>query len=144
MGKTELTVPKAIKRRIKVGDSITVGELAKKMGIKFSDLAKKLMSLGIMASINHPLDFDSAGLVASEFGYEAERSVLLEEDIMGLQPQEEGNSRIAHRWSPSWGTLTMEKPPCWTPSGRATSLTGRPAVLPSISAPTMSRWIMVM
>ena len=90
MGKTELTVPKAIKRRIKVGDSITVGELAKKMGIKFSDLAKKLMSLGIMASINHPLDFDSAGLVASEFGYEAERSVLLEEDIMGLQPQEEG------------------------------------------------------
>jgi translation initiation factor IF-2 len=90
MGKTELTVPKAIKRRIKVGDSITVGELAKKMGIKFSDLAKKLMALGIMASINHPVDFDSAVLVASEFGYEAERSVLLEEDILGLHPQEEG------------------------------------------------------
>ena len=90
MGKTELTVPKAIKRRVKVGDSITVGELAKKMGIKFSDLAKKLMGLGIMANINQPLDYDSAVLVAGEFGYEAERSVLLEEDIMGLPPQEEG------------------------------------------------------
>ncbi len=90
MGKTELTVPKAIKRRVKVGDSITVGELAKKMGIKFSDLVKKLMGLGIMANINQPLDYDSAVLVAGEFGYEAERSVLLEEDIMGLPPQEEG------------------------------------------------------
>jgi translation initiation factor IF-2 len=89
MGKTELTVPKAIKRRVKVGDSITVGELAKKMGIKFSDLAKKLMALGIMATINHPVDYDSAVLVAGEFGYEVERSVRLEEDILGLPPQEE-------------------------------------------------------
>lgn len=93
MGKTELTVPKAIKRRIKVGESITVGELAKKMGIKFSDLAKKLMALGIMASINHPLDYDSAVLVASEFGYEAERSVLQEEDILGLTAGEIGELR---------------------------------------------------
>jgi translation initiation factor IF-2 len=89
MGKTELTVPKAIKRRIKVADSVTVGELAKKMGIKFSDLAKKLMGMGIMATINHPIDYDSAVLVATEFGYEAERSMLLEEDILGLPPQEE-------------------------------------------------------
>ena len=89
MGKTELTVPKAIKRRIKVGDSTTVGELAKKMGIKFSDLTKKLMALGIMATINHPIDYDSAVLVASEFGYEVERSVRLEEDILGLPTQEE-------------------------------------------------------
>ena len=89
MGKTELTVPKAIKRRVKVGDSITVGELAKKMGIKFSDLARKLMALGIMATINHPIDYDSAVLVAGEFGYEIERSVRLEEDILGLPPQEE-------------------------------------------------------
>jgi translation initiation factor IF-2 len=93
MGKTELTVPKAIKRRIKVGESITVGELAKKMGIKFSELAKKLMSLGIMATINHPLDYDAAVLVASEFGYEAERSVLQEEDLLGLTTEEQGELR---------------------------------------------------
>ncbi len=89
MGKTELTVPKAIKRRVKVGDSITVGELAKKMGIKFSDLTKKLMAMGIMATINHPIDYDSAVLVASDFGYEVERAIRLEEDILGLPPQEE-------------------------------------------------------
>ncbi|MGQ9920038.1 MAG: translation initiation factor IF-2, partial [Desulfobacca sp.] len=93
MGKTELTVPKAIKRRIKVGESITVGELAKKMGIKFNELAKKLMGLGIMATINHPLDYESAVLVANEFGYEAERSVLQEEDILGLAAPEVGELR---------------------------------------------------
>ncbi|AEB10112.1 translation initiation factor IF-2 [Desulfobacca acetoxidans] len=90
MAKTELTVPKAIKRRVKVGDAITVGELAKKMGIKFSELVKKLMGLGIMANINQPLDYDAAVLVASEFGYEVERATLLEEDILNLPTKEEG------------------------------------------------------
>ena len=120
MGKTELTVPKAIKRRIKVGDSITVGELAKKMGIKFSDLTKKLMALGIMATINHPIDYDSAVLVAGEFGYEVERSVRLEEDILGLpHPGRRGTRRHAHRWLPSWAMWIMAKPHCWMPSGKS-------------------------
>ena len=92
MGKTELTVPKAIKRRIKVGDSITVGVVGQKDGHQASaTLVKKLMGLGIMANINQPLDYDSTGYWwPASFGYEAERSVLLEEDIMGLPPQEEG------------------------------------------------------
>ncbi len=90
LGKTELTVPKAIKRRIKVGDSITVGELAKRMGIKFGEIAKKLMGLGIMANINYPIDYDTSVLVATEFGYEVERASLHEEDILDLRPQEQG------------------------------------------------------
>ena len=39
MQKTTITVPKAVKRRIKVGETITVGELAKKMGIKVIGIA---------------------------------------------------------------------------------------------------------
>ena len=91
VSKTELTVPKAIKRRIKVGDSITVGELAKRMGIKSSEIIKKLMGLGVMANINQPIDYDSSVLVASEFGYEVERAFPHEEDILELRPHEEGN-----------------------------------------------------
>ncbi|MBW1917029.1 MAG: translation initiation factor IF-2 [Deltaproteobacteria bacterium] len=91
VSKTALTVPKAIKRRIKVGDSITVGELAKRMGIKSSEIIKKLMGLGVMANINQPIDYDSSVLVASEFGYEVERAFPHEEDIMELRPQGEGN-----------------------------------------------------
>jgi translation initiation factor IF-2 len=95
VAKTELTVPKAIKRRIKVGDSITVGELAKRMGIKFSEIVKKLMGLGIMATINQPIDYDSSVLVANDFGYEVERASLHEEDILELQPQVGGE--LVHR-----------------------------------------------
>ena len=57
---TEKTVPKAIKRKIRVQDGITVGELAKRMGVKASDIIRKLIDLGIMATINQMLDSDTA------------------------------------------------------------------------------------
>ena len=84
MGKAELTVPKAIKRRVKVGESITVGELAKRMGIKSSEVIKQLLSMGVMANINYPIDYDSAVLVASEFGFEVERAEVQEVDLLAV------------------------------------------------------------
>lgn len=74
MKKTEITTPKAIKRRIKVGDAISVGDLAKKMGIKANEIISKLISLGMMVTINQSIDFDVASLVASEFGYQIEQT----------------------------------------------------------------------
>ncbi|MDO8445294.1 MAG: translation initiation factor IF-2 [Deltaproteobacteria bacterium] len=71
--KTEITVPKAIKRVIKISDVIQVAELAKRMGIKAGEVIKKLFSLGIMATINQAVDIDAASLVAHDFGYEVER-----------------------------------------------------------------------
>ena len=79
---TEITVPKAIKRRIKVPDAISVAELARRMGIKFTELIKKLMEIDIMVTINQTIDFDSASLVASEFEYELEPSSFEEEEII--------------------------------------------------------------
>jgi translation initiation factor IF-2 len=84
LGKAELTVPKAIKRRVKVGESITVGELAKRMGIKSSEVIKQLLSMGVMANINYPIDYDSAVIVASEFGFEVERAEVQEEDLLAV------------------------------------------------------------
>jgi len=84
VGKAELTVPKAIKRRVKVGESITVGELAKRMGIKSSEVIKQLLSMGVMANINYPIDYDSAVIVASEFGFEVERAEIQEEDLLAV------------------------------------------------------------
>jgi translation initiation factor IF-2 len=92
MGKAELTVPKAIKRRVKVGDSITVGELAKRMGIKSSEVIKQLLSLGVMANINYPIDYESAVLVASEFGFEVERAEVLEEDLLAISAEDKGEA----------------------------------------------------
>ena len=73
MKKTEITTPKAIKRRIKVAEAIRIGDLAKKMGVKSSDVISKLISLGMMVTINQSIDFDVATLVASDFGYQVEQ-----------------------------------------------------------------------
>ncbi|MBW2107201.1 MAG: translation initiation factor IF-2 [Deltaproteobacteria bacterium] len=80
--KTVITTPKAIKRRIKVDDAIVVADLAKRMGIKASEVIKQLMALGVMASINQAIDFETAVVVASEFNYEVEKAAFEEEDIL--------------------------------------------------------------
>jgi translation initiation factor IF-2 len=93
MGKGELTVPKAIKRRVKVGESITVGELAKRMGIKSKEIIKQLLSMGVMATINYPIDFESAAIVAGEFGYEVEHASMQEEDLLAVAPGLAGEAK---------------------------------------------------
>ncbi len=79
---TEITVPKAIKRRIKVPEQVTVGELAKAMGIKASEIIRAVMAQGVMANINQPIDFDTAVLVADDFGYELELDVREMKDLL--------------------------------------------------------------
>ncbi|MDO9309689.1 MAG: translation initiation factor IF-2 [Deltaproteobacteria bacterium] len=84
--KTEITVPKAIKRIIKISESITVGELAKRLGIKANDLIKSLMKMGMMVTINHPLDFDTAVILASEYDYEVENVAVDLDEILESAP----------------------------------------------------------
>jgi translation initiation factor IF-2 len=92
VSKSELTVPKAIKRRVKVGESITVGELAKRMGIKSGAIIKQLMQMGVIATINYPIDFESATIVAGEFGYEVEHASMQEEDLLAVAPRQGGEA----------------------------------------------------
>ena len=80
--KTEVTVSKAIKRIIRISDVISVGELAKRMGVKANDLIKELMRQGTMVTINHPLDFETAALLANEFSYEVENVAFDEETVL--------------------------------------------------------------
>ncbi|HQL00798.1 MAG TPA: translation initiation factor IF-2 [Smithellaceae bacterium] len=86
MKKTEITVPKAIKRRIRVGETITTGELAKRLGVKAGEVINKLMGMGVMATINQSIDFDIASLVASEFSFQAEKAEMEFEDTL-LRPE---------------------------------------------------------
>ncbi len=80
--KTEITTPKAIKRRIKIPEMITVSSLAHKMSVKAAEVIQHLFGLGVTATINDPVDFDTASIVASEFGYEAESSEQSEKDLL--------------------------------------------------------------
>lgn len=56
---------------ITIPEVITVRDLAEKMGISPIQLIKVLMSNGVLASINQQIDFDTAAIIASEFGVEA-------------------------------------------------------------------------
>ena len=66
--KVEIARPK----HIKLGESIAVKDLASKMSYTATELIKKLMLMGVMATINQEIDFDTATLVAAEFGVTTE------------------------------------------------------------------------
>ena len=81
--KSSSTQPlKAAKRKIKIQDAVRVSDMAKQMGIKAQEIIKILFGLGIMATINQSLDFDTAVVVASEFGYEVENVAFAEEEFL--------------------------------------------------------------
>lgn len=85
---------KAIKKRIKVHETITVGDLAHRMGLKVGELIAKLLGMGVMATINQALDVETATLVASDFGYEVEQGVTEEQTILNLEEQEGGGEML--------------------------------------------------
>jgi translation initiation factor IF-2 len=93
--KTLITTPKAIKRRIKIDEVIVVSDLAKRMGVKASEVIRKLMALGVMATLNQAIDFETAGVVASEFEYEAEKVSFEEESL--LRPEKDDPNKLRPR-----------------------------------------------
>jgi translation initiation factor IF-2 len=81
---TQITKPKAIKRRIKIDEAIELAELAKRMGIKANEMIAKLMGMGVMATVNQTIDFDTAVLVATEFDFEVEKASFEEETLLDM------------------------------------------------------------
>ncbi len=80
--------PIKIEKAYMTAETITVKDLTERIGQPAGEIIKKLMMLGIMATINNELDFDTAQLVSAEFGVELEmklaqtaEDVLSEEDF---------------------------------------------------------------
>ncbi len=95
--KTQITVPKAIKRRIKIDEVIELSELAKRMGIKANEMIVKLMGMGVMATVNQTIDFDTASLVAAEFDYEVEKASVEEDIVLQVQEAEVDPEKMVSR-----------------------------------------------
>lgn len=93
---TEITIPKAAKRRVKLDEAITVASLAKRMGVKAREVITQLMELGLMATVNQAIDFDTASLVATEFNYEAEKIGFEEAAILQAVPDKEEDLKTRH------------------------------------------------
>jgi len=80
--------PPERKKAITIGEFVTVKELSEKIGIQVSEIIKKLLNLGVLATINQELDYDTASLIAAEFDIELEKKasksfeeILLDEDV---------------------------------------------------------------
>ena len=79
---TQLTTPAEHKRVIRIEDTIMVADLARGMGIKSPEVLKKLWGMGMTGvNINASIDFDTAQILASEFGYEVQNVAFKEEDV---------------------------------------------------------------
>jgi len=93
--KPVITVPRSIKRKVKMGDTISVGELAKRLSVKSSQIISQLMQNGIMASINQQIDRETATLIATEFQYEIE--AIQQEESQFLPPVEDAPELLLDR-----------------------------------------------
>jgi translation initiation factor IF-2 len=86
---TQLTTPAEHKRVIRIEDSIAVADLARSMGIKAPEVLKKLWGMGMTGvNINASIDFDTAQILANEFGYEMQNVAFKEDDIFAGKPVE--------------------------------------------------------
>ncbi len=80
--RTQITTSKAIKRVVEMGATISVQDLAAQMSVKATDVIRKLMGMGQMATMNQSLDFDTVSLIAPEYHYEVKNISFKEENLI--------------------------------------------------------------
>jgi translation initiation factor IF-2 len=87
----------AIKKPIKIGDTVSVKELAEKMSKPAAEIIKKLLMLGIMATINQELDFETGSLIAEDFGIQVEKLIDKTSEEVLLKEEEDREEDLKAR-----------------------------------------------
>lgn len=82
---------------IKVPEEITVGDLASLLRITATEVIKKLMSLGVMASVNEVIDYDTAEIVATELGAKVEKQVVVSIEEQIIEEDDENDENAVKR-----------------------------------------------
>jgi translation initiation factor IF-2 len=84
-----------MKREVTIGETITPQEIAQKMAVKATEVIKTMMNMGVMATINQPIDQDTAILIVEEMGHTAKalKADQVEEDLQGESAPETETSR---------------------------------------------------
>jgi len=84
-------------REIAVPETITVGEVARRMSVKAAEVIKVLMKLGLMATINQVLDQETAMIVIEEMGHKAKPAKLDDPEAYLIETQEAAASELTPR-----------------------------------------------
>ena len=109
---------KELPAKITFSESLTVAELAKKLGREPSEIIKKLFMLGVMATINQELDKDAIELICAEYEVEVEEEILVDKTDLEVYFEPEDES------------LNQERPPVVTIMGHVDH--GKTTLLDSI------------
>ena len=83
---TQITEAAEHKRVIEMEDVISVGDLAEEMGVKAGEVAMKLLESGMQATVNTQLDYETAALIADEYGYTVENVAFDISDFYDTSP----------------------------------------------------------
>ncbi|OGR44765.1 MAG: translation initiation factor IF-2 [Elusimicrobia bacterium GWA2_61_42] len=84
--------------KLKVSTNVIVRELAEKMGVKTTDFIKKLMGMGVFATINQRLDEDAAMLIAADYGYDLELIPMYGEEELKEEIEHEKSEDLKPRY----------------------------------------------
>ena len=85
--------PVKIEKAVITSETITVKELSEKIGKPVAEIIKKLFILGIMATINQEIDFDTCSLIASDYDIELEQNIAKSYEDVLLEGVDEDESK---------------------------------------------------
>jgi len=88
---------KELPAKITFSESLTVGELAKKLYREPSEIIKKLFMLGVMATINQDLDKDAIELICTDYGVEVEEEILVDTTDLEVYFSEDQEAQLSER-----------------------------------------------
>ncbi|RME61294.1 MAG: translation initiation factor IF-2 [Candidatus Dadabacteria bacterium] len=86
---------RAEKKVVKMDEVITVGDFARQMGVKASQVITKLFEMGVVVNINDALEYETAAIVADEFGYTVELQTFDEESLLGLKVEDKEEDLVS-------------------------------------------------
>ena len=82
---------------ITIGDTITVKDLAQELKVTVADILKKLMNQGIMTTLNNSLDFETAFLIAEEYGIKVSKKKVVSYEDQLFDESEDKESELKER-----------------------------------------------
>ncbi|MBQ8523520.1 MAG: translation initiation factor IF-2 [Clostridia bacterium] len=97
--RANLEKAKKMPLKVTIPDEISVGELASRLKVTASEVIKRLMMMGVLATVNQVIDFDTAYLVADELGAEVTREVQvsIEEKLFGAPDEADSEEDLLPR-----------------------------------------------
>lgn len=97
MQKLQLEIAKKQQLKVMIPDEINVGELAARMKKSASEVIKRLIKLGVFASVSDVVDYDTAALVAMEFGCKVEKEVVVTVEEKLIDDHEDSADELVGR-----------------------------------------------